>query len=108
MSESQIACTINTKECAIVRIKTSGITGYSLTSCITLPFGLGDITSGKGKRILSKLGRYLKEWHNEDLALCIDPDIYLPLPAYFPTEASEDECKKYCKIEAGYFSRLHT
>lgn len=103
MSESQIACTINTKECAIVRIKTSGITGYSLTSCITLPFGLGDITSGKGKRILSKLGRYLKEWHNEDLALCIDPDIYLPLPAYFPTEASEDECKKYCKIEAGYF-----
>jgi len=103
MNESQIACSINTKEFTIVRIKTSGMTGYSLTACKTLPLGLVDIASGKGKRILNKLGRHLKEWQNEDLALCIDPDTYLPLPAYFPVDASVDECKKYCNIEAGYF-----
>jgi hypothetical protein len=103
MSKSQIACTINTTECAVVRLKTSGITGYSLTACKTLPFGLGDLASGKGKRLLNKLGRHLKEWQNEDLALCVDPETYLPLPAYFPADASQEECKEYCRIEAGYF-----
>jgi len=27
----------------------------------------------------------------------------LPLPAFFPADASPDECKEYCRIEAGYF-----
>ena len=103
MSKSLIACSINTKECTVVRLKTSGNTGYSLSACKTLPSGLGDIASGKGKRILNKLERYLKEWQNEDLALCIEPGTYLPLPAYFSANASQDECREYCTIEAGYF-----
>jgi hypothetical protein len=103
MSKSQIACTINTTECAVVRLKTSGTTGYSLTACKTLPFGLGDLASGKEKRLLNKLGHHLKEWHNEDLALCVEPETYCSLPAYFPADASQNECKEYCKIEAGYF-----
>ena len=103
MSKSQIACSINATECTIVRLKTSGTTGYSLSACKTLPLGIGDLASGKGKRILKKLDRYLKEWHNEDLALCIEPATYLPLPAYFPAHASAEECKAYCTIEAGYF-----
>ena len=60
MSKSLIACSINTKECTVVRLKTSGNTGYSLSACKTLPSGLGDIASGKGKRLLNKLERYLK------------------------------------------------
>jgi hypothetical protein len=103
MSKSQIACSINATECTVVRLKTSGSTGYCLSACKTLPLGLGDLASGKGKRILKKLDRYLKEWHNEDLALCIEPGTYLPLPAYFPADASTEECKAYCTIEAGYF-----
>ena len=103
MSISQIACSINTTECTVVRLKTSGNSGYSLSACKTLPLGLKDIASGKGKRILNKLERHLKEWEQEDLALCVEPETYLPLPAYFPADASPDECKEYCRIEAGYF-----
>jgi hypothetical protein len=103
MSKSHIACSINATECTIVRLKTSGSTGYCLSACKTIPSDLGDLASGKGKRSLNKLDRYLKEWHNEDLSLCIEPETYLPLPAYFPADASAEECKAYCSIEAGYF-----
>ncbi|NMW17619.1 MAG: hypothetical protein HKK66_01060 [Chlorobiaceae bacterium] len=103
MSKSQIACSINATECTVIRLKTSGSTGYILSTCKTLPSGLGDLAAGKGKRILNKLERHLKEWHNDDLALCIEPETYLPLPAYFPADASNDDCEKYCRIEAGYF-----
>ncbi len=103
MSKSQIACSINTTECSVVRLKTSGSTGYSLSAYKTFPLGLSDLASGKGRRILKKLERHLKEWGKEDLALCVEPGTYLPLPAYFPIDANPDECKEYCRIEAGYF-----
>ena len=102
MSRSQIACSISTTECSVVRLKTSG-SGYILSGCKTLPLGLGDLAAGKGKRILKKLERHLKEWGQENLALCVEPGTYLHLPAYFPIDASQDECKEYCRIEAGYF-----
>lgn len=103
MSKSQIACFISSTECSVVRLKTSGVTGYSLTDCKTLPFDLGDLNSGKGKRLLNKLGKHLEEWHDEELTLCVEPTVYYPLPAFFPANASRDECKEYCRIEAGYF-----
>lgn len=103
MSTSQIACSINATECTVVRLKTTGSTGYCLSACKTFPSGLRDLASSKTKRILNKLERYLKEWHDEDLALCIEPELYLPLPAYFPIDASPEECKEYCNIEAVYF-----
>jgi len=102
MSKSQIACSISTTECTVVRLKTSG-SGYSLSECQILPLGLGDLISGKRKRLLNKLKSCLKVWYNEDLALSIEPGTYLPLPAYFPAKASPEDCKEYSKIEAGYF-----
>jgi hypothetical protein len=103
MSKSLIACTIDTKECAVVRLKTSGDDGYSLNGCKILPFGLDDLASRGEKRMLKKLDSHLKEWPDEELALCIGPKNYLPLPASFPVNASREKYGEYCKIEARYF-----
>ncbi|NTV16073.1 MAG: hypothetical protein HGB09_01355 [Chlorobiaceae bacterium] len=103
MSKSLIACAIDAKECALVRLKTSGDTEYSLSLCKTLPFGLGDFAFDRGKRLLKKLDNQLNEWPDEELALCIGPKSYLPLPACFPANASSEESRKYGRIEAGYF-----
>jgi hypothetical protein len=102
MSKSVIACAIDNKECAVVRLKTSG-NGYSLNRCKTLPFGLGDLASGRGRGALNKLDNHLKEWPEEELALCIGPKSYHPLPALFPANASNEKCREYCRIEARYF-----
>jgi hypothetical protein len=103
MSKSLIACAIDSKECAVVRLKTSGENAFSLNGYKTLPFGLGDLASGKGMRLLKKLDNYIKEWPDEELALCIGPKSYLPLPAVFPYNASSEKYQEYCKIEARYF-----
>jgi hypothetical protein len=103
MSTSLIACAIDTKECAIVRLKSSSGNGYSLSACKTLPFGLDDLAAGKEKRLLKKLDSHLDGWPDEELALCISPNHYLPLPVSFPAYASEEQCREYCRIEAQYF-----
>ena len=103
MSISQIACAIDATECAIVRLKPSGSDRYSLTECTTLPIGASDLASSKGERKLKKLTSRLKKWQAEDLALSVGPETYLPLPAYFPSEASREACREYCNIEARYF-----
>ncbi|ACF44718.1 hypothetical protein [Pelodictyon phaeoclathratiforme] len=103
MSKSLIACAIDARECAIVRLKTAGGGSYSLSGCKTLPFGLDDLASGNGKRLLKKLDSHLNVWPDEELALCFGPKNYLPLPASFPAHADTEKCKEYCKIEAGYF-----
>ena len=88
MSKSQLACSISTTECSVVRLKTSGSNGYILSECKTLPLGLGDLAAGRGKRILKKVERHLKEWGQENLAFCVEPGTYLHMPAYFPVDAS--------------------
>ena len=103
MSKSLIACAIDTNECAVVRLKTSGDNAYSLGGYKTLPFGFGDLASGRGTRMLKKLDSYIKEWPDEELALCIVPENYLLLPAVFPAHASSKKYQEYCKIEARYF-----
>lgn len=103
MSKSLIACAIDAKECAVVRLKTSGGNGYNLSGFKTLPFGLDDLASAKGQRLLKKLDRLLNKWPDEELALCLGAKHYIPLPTSFPANASAKECKEYCNIEAGYF-----
>jgi hypothetical protein len=103
MSKSLIACAIDNNECAVVRLKNSGDNGYSISGCKTLPFGLGDLASGRGKRMLKHLDNHLKEWPEEELAICIGPKSYLPLPAFFPANTSSEKYQEYCKIEARYF-----
>ena len=103
MSKSVVACTIDTEECSVVRLKTSSGSGYILSACKTMPYGLGGLASGKRMRFLQKLDHHLKEWRQEELALCVAPEIYLPLPTCFPIVASPEECSEYCGIEAGYF-----
>ena len=103
MSKSLIAFAIDTKECAVVRLKTLGDKGYSLCGYKTLPFGFGDLASGRGKQLLKKLDNHLKEWPEEELALCIRPNSYYPLPACFPANASSEQYREFCKIEARYF-----
>ncbi len=105
MSKSLIACAIDNKECAVVRLKTSGDNGYSLNECKTFSLGLDDLSSGRGQRLLNKLDNHLKEWPDEELALCIGPKSYHPLPASFPSNASNEKCREYCQIEARYFLR---
>lgn len=103
MSKSQIACAFESRECAVVRLKTSGNSGYTLCACKSLPLGLDDLAAGKGKRILKKLGGYLREWPQEEIALCVKPETYLPLPTSFPANATPEECREFCRIEASYF-----
>ncbi len=103
MSTSLIACAIDTKECAIVRLKSSSGNGYSLSACKTLPFGLDDLATGKEKRLLKKLDNHINGWPDEELALCISPKNYLPLPVSFPANSSVEQCREYSRIEAQYF-----
>jgi hypothetical protein len=103
MSKSLIACAIDTKECAIVRLKMSGSNGNILSACKVLPFGSGDFASKGIIRLLKKLDNHLKEWPDEKLALCVGPKSYRPLPAFFPANATSQKCQEYCRIEAGYF-----
>jgi hypothetical protein len=103
MSKSQLACAIDTGESAIVRLKTSGDNGFSLTTCKTFPTGLDAFASGKGVRLLNKLSGEIGKWQEEDLALCIQPAALLPLPTSFPVGACAEAAMEYSRIEAGYF-----
>jgi len=103
MSSSLIACAIDARECAVVYIQKSGGSGCSLGGCKTFPFGLEELASAKGSRLLNKLKNHLSEWPDEELALCIAPPNYLPLPVSFPANTSAERCREYCKIEAQYF-----
>ncbi len=103
VSKSIIACTIDYKESALVRLKTSGISGYTLCDCKTLSHGLDSLASGNDKRLLSKLKGYCGAWKEEMLAFSISAESLLPLPTCFPVDASADESQEYCRIEAGYF-----
>ncbi|MFZ4524301.1 MAG: hypothetical protein ACOYOE_01805 [Chlorobium sp.] len=103
MSKGIIACTIDHAESAVVRLKTSGSNGYTLCSCNTLPHGLQSIASGKEKRLLTKLKGYCNAWRDEEMVLCFGTESLLPLPARFPADATSEEEREYCNIEAEYF-----
>ncbi len=103
MSLSLIACAIDQRECAVVCMKKSGGSHYSLDGCNTLPFGLDDLASAKGNRLLKKLDSHLNLWPDEELALCLGPKNYLPLPVSFPANTSVERCREYSRIEAQYF-----
>jgi len=103
MSTSLLACAIDARECVIVRMNTSSGNGYGLSGCKAFPFGLEELASTKGSRLLKKLDNQLNEWPNEELALCVAPKNYLPLPVSFPANLSAERCKEYCRIEAQYF-----
>ncbi len=103
MSTSLLACAIDARECVIIRLNTSGDSEYNLSGCKTFPFGLEELASTKGSRLLNKLDNQLNEWPDEELALCITPTNYLPLPVSFPANLSAERCREYCRIEAQYF-----
>ncbi|NTV61293.1 MAG: hypothetical protein HGA77_08305 [Chlorobiaceae bacterium] len=103
MGTSRTACSIDLHESAIVRLQASGDREYTLTGCGILPFGLGDISAGKGKRLLKKLAGQLKKFRNENIALCVSPETYLPLPACFAMESTVDEFRISCMMEADNF-----
>ena len=103
MSTSMIACAIDQKECAIVRMTKSGGNLYSLNGCKTFPFGLDHLDSAKGSRLLKKLDRHINERSDEELALCVGPENYHPLPVSFPANTSAEKYREYCRIEAQYF-----
>ena len=103
MSTSLIACAIDQKECAIVRMTKSGGNLYNLIESKTLPLGIHNLASGKEKRLLKKLDHHLNEWPDEELALCVGPTNYLPLPVSFPANTSAEKYREYCRIEAQYF-----
>ena len=105
MSRSLIACAIDQRESAIVRMTKSAGNNYSLDGCKTFPFGLDHLASAKGSRLQNKLDNHLNEWPNEELALCVAPKNYIPLPVSFPANSSEEKCREYCRIEAQYFLR---
>ncbi len=103
VSKSIIACAIDHAESAVVRLKTSGSNGYTLSGCKTLPHGLQSLASGKEKRLLSKLKGYCSAWREDELALCVVTESLMPLPACFPADATTEESREYCCIEAEHF-----
>jgi hypothetical protein len=103
MGNSRTACFIGMHESTIIRIQGSGGEGYTLTGCSMLPFGRSDLDAGKGKRLLKKLSRHLKKLRSESSALCITPDTYLPLQAYFAPETTDEEFRISCAMEAEHF-----
>jgi len=103
VSKSIIACTIDYKESALVRLKTSGSVGYTLCDCKILSHGLKSLALGNDKRILSKLTGYCSAWKEEKLALSVGAESLLTLPVCFPVDARPEESREYCRIEAEYF-----
>jgi hypothetical protein len=103
MSKSQIACAIDTRESAIVRLKTSGSESFSLNACKTFPVGSDTLASGKGARLLKKISDQIGKWQEEELALSLEPATLLPLPTLWPAGASPEAAREYSRIEAGYF-----
>ncbi len=103
VSKSIIACAIDHAESAVVRLKTSGSNGYILSGCKTLHHGLQSLASGHEKRLLGKLKSFCGAWKDEELALCVGTESLLPLPASFPEDATPEESRAYCRIEAEYF-----
>ena len=103
VSKSVIVCTIDYAESAVIRLKTSGSDGYTLCGCKTLPHGLQGLASGKEKRLLGKLKGYCRAWKEEELVLCVGTESLLTLPACFPADATPEESREYCNIEAEYF-----
>jgi hypothetical protein len=103
MSKSQLACAIDKRESAIVRLKTSGSDGYILSACQTFPFGSDTQGTPREDRLLKKLSDHIRKWQDEELALSIEPSTLLPLPTSFPVGASPEATREYCRIEAEYF-----
>ncbi|MEI7933554.1 MAG: hypothetical protein WCH30_00655 [Chlorobiaceae bacterium] len=103
VSKSIIACTIDHSESAVIRLKTSGSDGYTLSGCKTVPHGLQSLASGKQNRLLTKLKGYCNAWKEKELALCVCTENLLPLPACFPEDATTEESREYCFIEAEHF-----
>ncbi|MEI7695649.1 MAG: hypothetical protein WCI64_08410 [Chlorobium sp.] len=103
VSRSVAACTINHEESAVVRLKTSGNDGYTLCGCKTLPHGLQSLASGKERRFLGKLKSCCNIWKDDELVLSVVAECLLPLPASFPPDATPEEEREYCGIEAVYF-----
>ncbi len=103
VSKSIIACTIDHRESVVIRLKTSGSDGYTLSGCKKVPHGLHSLWSGKEKRLLTTLKGYCNAWEEEELALCVGTDSLLTLPACFPEDATREESREYCSIEAEHF-----
>ena len=103
MSKSLLACAISSSESALVRIKTSGSGRYIITACRTVPVCSGDLEGRKQPHAVRKLLSLADEWRGETLALCVCPDAYFPLNAYFPGSLQQDARRDYCRIEAAHF-----
>ncbi|NTW68256.1 MAG: hypothetical protein HGB23_00220 [Chlorobiaceae bacterium] len=103
MSKSQIACNIDQRECSVVRMKTSGSDGYSLSSSKTFPFGTDTLASPKSERHWKKLIAEIGRWPGENLALSVEPLSCHPLPATFSANVTHEAAREYCRIEAAYF-----
>ncbi|ABB23166.1 hypothetical protein [Pelodictyon luteolum] len=103
MTRSIVACAVDAAESSIVRLKTSGGDGFILTECRTVPAGYALLATPKGQRALKKLSEHAAKWSGEPLSLCIAHDTYHPLPAYFPLDATDEECRGYSRLEASYF-----
>ncbi|NTW56630.1 MAG: hypothetical protein HGB20_06260 [Chlorobiaceae bacterium] len=103
MGTSRTACSIDMHESAVVRLHESDDRGCTLTGCAILPFGLGALSAGKGKRLLKKLARHLRKLQSEQLAFCISPEIYLPLPTSLAPGSTAEEVRNACILESEYF-----
>ena len=85
-------------------LKLPAATDTRLSACKTLPFGLGDLASGKGKRLLKKLDSQLNEWPDEELALCIGHEKLSPPSGMLSCQMQAlRNAEEYCRIEAEYF-----
>ncbi len=103
MGTSRTACSIDMNESAIVRLHESDSGECTLTGCAVLPFGLDDLSAGKGKRLLKKLASHLRKLRSEHLAFCISAEIYLSLPTSFAPGSTSEEIRSACMLESEYF-----
>jgi len=102
-SKSTIACIIDHNASAAVRLKTSGNSGYTLSACKTWRYGTHQVTSGKASGLCEKMSRWCSTWREEELVLCVGTETLLPLPVTFPVDATPDDIREYCRIEAEHF-----
>ncbi len=102
-SKSALACVIDHNASAAVRLKTSGSSGYTLSACKTWRYGAHHLKSGKASGLLEKMSRWCSTWREEELVLCVGTETLLPLPVTLPIDATPDEIREYCRMEAEYF-----
>lgn len=94
---------MNAEFCTIVRIKTAGQNGFTLSGAHQLRIGSRRLHQEKDPTVRMQLMRQLSFWKDTSIALSVEPESVHCLPATIPFSQSSLSYREYCQLEAEHF-----